>query len=139
MKDMTTIDTLRTQFLNSCIRHREEKSFLTSDAAYRWGNDIATAWHNYSTYFLRLEEAEQRIEAFEQYLIDNDVKCSWSNNDKHGCLSNSRYYFYNGITYRFSDHVHPSGSMTNVGWCDGMLLGKIDLFADPFFIFDVKY
>lgn len=136
---MTTIDTLRARFLASCFRSNSEKSTLTSDAAYRWGNDIATAWTNYSTHFLRLEEAKQRIEAFEQYLIDNDVKCSWSNNDKHGCLSNSRYYSYKGITYRFSDHVHPSGSMTNIYRYDGMLLGKIDLFADPFFIFVVKY
>lgn len=50
---------------------------------------------------------QDKIDKFENYLISIGVNCTQSN------ISESRYYFWNGIKYRFSSHVYPTGSMTS--------------------------
>lgn len=76
------------------------------------------------TYFASLRE---KISKFENFLIENGAKVTSSN------ISESRYYFYNGIKYRFSSHVYPTGSMTD------KLLKVVDLAADPELINEVKF
>lgn len=68
-----------------------------------------------------------KITKFEKFLIANDAKVTHSN------VSESRYYLYNGIKYRFSGHVYPTGSMTD------KILGIVDLSADPELINEVKF
>lgn len=74
--------------------------------------------------FLSLKD---KITKFEKFLISNNAKVTYSN------ISESRYYFYNGVKYRFSDHVYPTGSMTN------KILSVVDLAADPELIDEVKF
>ena len=64
----------------------------------------------------RLTQAE-KIKAFENYLLSLGVEEIKSN------VSESRYYNYQGMKYRFSSHVYPTGSMTNEN--------TIDFAADP--------
>ena len=68
-----------------------------------------------------------KIAAFEKFLIKNNVQSVYSN------ISESRYYYYEGVKYRFSAHVYPTGSMTSE------LMGVVDLAADPELIEKVKY
>ena len=74
--------------------------------------------------FLSLKD---KITKFENFLIANGARVDRSN------ISESRYYFYNGIKYRFSSHVYPTGSMTD------KILGVVDLAADPELINEVKF
>jgi len=48
----------------------------------------------------------ERIEELEVWLRSNGIDHNQSN------ISESRYYSYNGWEFRFSGHIHPSGSMT---------------------------
>lgn len=68
-----------------------------------------------------------KIRYFENFLIAQGCKCENSN------ISESRYYIYNGIKYRFSGHIYPTGSMTNE------LLKVVDLAADPELIDNIKF
>lgn len=68
-----------------------------------------------------------KVKKFEQFLIDKGIECTQSN------ISESRYYSYNGIKYRFSSHVYPTGSMTD------KILGVIDLAADPELINEINF
>jgi hypothetical protein len=82
-------------------------------------------------YNIRLQELSviygyfSKIEEFEKFLINSNVNVVNSN------VSESRYYFYNGIKYRFSNHVYPTGSMTS-DFC-------VDLCADPHLIENVTF
>lgn len=66
-----------------------------------------------------------KINLFEDFLINSDIKSVESN------VSESRYYFYNGVKYRFSNHIYPTGSMTS-DLC-------VDLCADPFLIENINF
>lgn len=72
------------------------------------------------------ERISSKIENFEKYLIFQNARFTQSSK------SESRYYTYNGKKYRFSNHVYPTGSMTNE------LLGVIDLCADEELIYEVE-
>lgn len=74
----------------------------------------------------RYEELARKIANFEKYLIENNAHFVQSNK------SESRYYTYNGKKYRFSNHVYPTGSMTNE------LLGVVDLCADNYLIDEIE-
>lgn len=74
----------------------------------------------------KYEELENKISAFEKFLIDKNARCVQSNK------SESRYYYYNGKKYRFSNHIYPTGSMTNE------LLGIVDLCADVELIYEIE-
>lgn len=68
---------------------------------------------------------QEKINAFEKHLISLGVNCTESN------VSESRYYTYEGVKYRFSSHVYPTGSMTS-DFC-------IDFAADPELINDINF
>lgn len=48
-----------------------------------------------------------KIDKFEARLIALGATCQQSN------ISESKYYKYDGYTFRFSSHVYPTGSMTD--------------------------
>lgn len=70
---------------------------------------------------------KKRIEEFEHFLQSEGVERIQSG------ISESRYYHYNGIKYRFSSHVYPTGSMTD------KTMGVIDLAADPELINEISF
>ena len=74
-----------------------------------------------------LAKRQKRIDAFEDYLKSIGANANQSSK------SESRYYNLNGITYRFSGHIHPSGSMTNFD------MNKIDLAAEPHLIDNIDF
>lgn len=75
-------------------------------------------------YFISLR---QKIDNFEKFL--RSINCPVVNSK----ASESRYYRYNGVQYRFSSHVHPTGSMTD------NFLKIVDFAADPELINNVHY
>ena len=75
-------------------------------------------------YFISLK---RKIDDFEEFLIS--INCPVVNSQS----SESRYYRYNGVQYRFSTHVYPTGSMTD------KLLKIVDFAADPELINNVSY
>lgn len=74
-----------------------------------------------------LFDREKKIDAFEEYLKSVGANVNQSSK------SESRYYNLNGVTYRFSGHIHPSGSMTNFD------MNKIDLTAEPHLIDNIDF
>lgn len=68
----------------------------------------------------------KKCERFENFLITNGANVSQSN------VSESRYYRWQGYTWRFSSHVYPTGSMTDDILC------KIDLAADVRFLNQIE-
>lgn len=68
-----------------------------------------------------------KIAEFEKFLIASGVQRTSSN------VSESRYYNYNNVKYRISNHIYPTGSMTNE------MLGVVDLAADPELINNVEF
>lgn len=69
----------------------------------------------------------KKIDAFEKFLQKEGVKRIQS------ASSESRYYHYNGIKYRFSSHIYPTGSMTDD------IMGVVDLAADPELIDKISF
>lgn len=66
-----------------------------------------------------------KIKDFELFLIGQGVATTQSN------VSESRYYIFGGVKYRFSAHVYPTGSMTS-DTC-------VDFAADPEMIHTIVY
>lgn len=72
-----------------------------------------------------MDKVYKKIESFEKHLVSLGVKCVESN------ISESRYYNLNGVKYRFSSHVYPTGTMTSEN-C-------IDFCANPKMILDIEF
>ena len=70
---------------------------------------------------------KKKVEDFEKYLLSIGIKRIQSN------ISESRYYYFNGIKYRFSCHIYPTGSMTDKA------MNVIDLAADPELINEISF
>lgn len=68
---------------------------------------------------------DDKIQAFENYLINLGVEATQSK------VSESRYYYWKGVKYRFSSHVYPTGSMTS-DFC-------VDLAADRHLIDEIQF
>ncbi len=73
------------------------------------------------------QSLKTKIIAFEEYLKAQNIDCVRSSK------SESRYYSFNGVKYRFSAHVYPTGSMTDLE------MRVVDLCADPHLIENVKF
>lgn len=84
----------------------------------------------FESYYLHIQEftnLHRRVAEFERFLCEKGIKCE---NSK---ISESRYYYYKGVKYRFSSHVYPTGSMTDE------ILGIVDLCANPELIESVEF
>jgi hypothetical protein len=88
---------------------------------------LEEAWEIYLAKVDLIKSRWLKIERFEAFLRSQNVE------EKQSKISESRYYNYNGVTYRFSSHVYPTGSMTNLDF------GKVDLCADPHLIDNVQF
>ncbi len=85
------------------------------------------AFESYLTNVNDFLSLKKKIDKFESFLLKEGCQRIQSN------ISESRYYYYGGIKYRFSSHVYPTGSMTD------KIIGVVDLAADPELINDVIY
>lgn len=85
------------------------------------------AFESYLTQVNSFLSLKKRIEEFEHFLQAEGVERIQSG------ISESRYYHYNGIKYRFSSHVYPTGSMTD------KTMGVIDLAGDPELINEISF
>jgi hypothetical protein len=84
-------------------------SFDRADWNFRkkYGNvDFETAYELYLSEMMFKARCNERIEEFKNFLISGGYPVSYSH------LSNSVYFTYNSIKYRFSDHAHPLGSLS---------------------------
>ena len=79
-----------------------------------------------------IHERNEKIHRFEQFLHDHAERIQQSN------ISRSTYYQYKGTEYRFSNHVYPTGSMTQRNY-DGKGYSKVDFAADMDLIDEIKW
>lgn len=122
------------QFSKSYIYVNEKKGFcrLTSGFYQRFGKmTLRQAYESELVRWAEVKERHAKIEKFEQFLLSIGCQRIQSN------VSESRYYHYNGVKYRFSSHFYPTGSMTQ-RYQDGTY-SVIDLTADPDLINEIEY
>lgn len=102
---------------------RPERRFIE-----RYGNvSFEEAYPVYISEISKMFDRSDKIKAFEAYLIAKGVRATQSN------ISESRYYYYNGVKYRFSGHIYPTGSMTD------NTIETVDFAADPHLIDTIKF
>lgn len=119
MKTIPTLAQFTKVFSNSLGKPQPRFKQTYGDVSFE------VAYPVYAARLVELFSVQDKIAAFEKYLINIGVECVQSN------ISESRYYYYNGMKYRFSGHVYPTGSMTG-DYC-------IDLAADPELINSIKF
>ena len=117
------------QFVDRYTTTRKDGSIrILRDYKDRFGEmSFKEAYNSEVKRLQKIEERCTKIRAFEEFLIKNGVRCEQSK------ISESRYYTYNNVKYRFSGHVYPTGSMTNE------MLGVIDLAADMHLIDNIIF
>lgn len=122
-----TIERLYELFVKNNTRHGD--GITPSWMFKRDYNDMSfeEAFNIYINRIGRFKDAIEKVRRFENFLIKEGCDPIKSN------VSESRYYFYKGIKYRFSGHVYPTGSMTNE------ILGIVDLAADPELINNINF
>jgi hypothetical protein len=89
---------------------------------------------SFTLYIEGIDETHRLISSFKNFLLANG-QYSRSN------ISESEYIHYNGCCFRFSGHVYPTGSMTQLagegeGW---MGYKKVDFAADPKLIYKFQF
>lgn len=101
MKNIPTFEQFKKTFTNGV--GKPERRFIE-----QYGNiSFEQAYPLYVQRINTMLSTQDKIEQFEKHLRSLGLQ------DKQSNISESRYYFYNGIKYRFSNHVYPTGSMTS--------------------------
>lgn len=128
---ITESDKKMKQSTLNIIERQFRNEYLTNGATnrrffYTYGEiTFEDAWQIKLSEVLKRDEREEKINAFEQFLKDNGAKVNYSN------VSSSRYYNWGMKTYRFSTHIHPTGTMTTED--------KIDFAANPELIDEINF
>jgi hypothetical protein len=117
--DTTTFEFFKRQFTNGAGRRDWTFFKLFGDITFE------EAYPMYLERNAKIDSRRRKIEAFETYLQSLGIIADQSN------LSESRYYNYGGKCYRFSGHVHPSGSLTTDI--------TVDFSANPELIDDINF
>lgn len=121
------------QFCKPFIYTNEKKGIcrLNSDFRNRFpGMTLKQAYESEIARWSSIVELYNKVKKFEQFLQSQHCQLVESK------VSESRYYFYNGVKYRFSSHVYPTGSMTK-RWEDGSF-AIVDFAADPELINEIN-
>lgn len=121
------------QFINQYTIVNEKKGCcrIKVDFFDRYGK--TTLPKAYAAYVEQVSEYmgyREKIKRFEAFLKEQGVEDVQSN------ISESRYYFYNGVKYRFSAHVYPTGTMTQK-WGEQYVV--VDFAADPELIETINF
>lgn len=120
-----TFDDFKKQFI---ITRKNGTTRVVAEFRRRFGDlTMEQAYEQEEARQRKVDERIKKIAAFEQYLIKVGAQCQHSN------ISESRYYHYNDVKYRFSGHFYPTGSMTAR---DGHI---VDLAADPQLIDEINF
>ena len=112
------------------LGNTKRRDGITPNASFfrKYGNvTFEEAFEVYLREINSFMELRKKIDEFESFLIGSGCKRIDSG------VSESRYYYYNSIKYRFSSHVYPTGSMTN------NVMGVVDLAADPELIENINF
>ena len=130
MKNLT-LHTFKLTYTKTVGKQGHEKTKKNTKYRRDFGNmPVVQAYAQYKAEhdarMAKYEELKNKIANFEKYLISQNARFVQSNK------SESRYYYYNGKKYRFSNHIYPTGSMTNE------LLGVVDLCADKELINEIE-
>jgi hypothetical protein len=96
-----TFDMFRKTFTNGA--GRPERRFIEMYGKVSFEN----AYPVYVSEIISSCELSVKISKFEKHLLSIGIEPVLSN------ISESRYYNHNGMKYRFSNHVYPTGSMTS--------------------------
>lgn len=121
MKKLPTFEMFKKTMTNGA--GRPERRFIE-----QYGNiSFEEAYPLYISDLSKYFGQQDKINAFEQFLIAKGVERTQSN------ISESRYYHYEGVKYRFSSHVYPTGSMSD------NTLKTIDFAADPEMIDTINF
>lgn len=126
---MMTLEQFRKQYI--IVNEKKGVCRITMDFFNRWGN--TTFPKAYSAYVAEVSEFfgyRDKIKKFESFLRENGVA------EIHSNISESRYYFWNGVKYRFSEHVYPTGTMTSR--YEGAYT-VVDFAADPQIINEINF
>lgn len=126
---LLTFEQFRKQYI--VINEKKGVCRIKMDFFDRWGN--TTFLKAYNTYMAEVTEFlgyREKIEKFESFLRENGISETQSN------ISESRYYFWNGVKYRFSSHIYPTGSMTKK-FED--IYTIVDFAADPQIINEINF
>lgn len=119
MKNLPSFEQFTKTMTNS--KGLPERRFIA-----QYGNvSFEEAYPVYLSFIMDMFSTADKITAFENHLIALGLASTNSN------ISESRYYSYNGIKYRFSNHVYPTGSMTSDS-C-------VDFAANPELINNIKF
>lgn len=114
-----TLEQFKKTFTNGA--GRPERRFIE-----QYGNvSFEEAYPLYVERIIEVLSTLDKIVAFEKHLRSLGLE------EKQSNISESRYYYHNGMKYRFSAHVYPTGSMTSEN-C-------IDFAADPQLIHTIKF
>ena len=128
-----TKEQMKQMFVNNNTKTRKDGSIRILECfKCRFGNmSIDEAFELHYAEVMGRVALLDKVKEFEKFLWNEyrEGRCQREQSSK----SESRYYRWNGIKYRFSSHVYPTGSMTDE------LLGIIDLAANPELINNVKY
>jgi hypothetical protein len=119
MKAVPTFEQFKKTFTNG-VGKVDRRMF---DAYGTWSYE--EAYPKYVQMVVQMFSTNDKIAAFEKFLDSQNAQFQQSN------ISESRYYNYNGMKYRFSNHVYPTGSMTSEN-C-------IDFAANPEMIHDITF
>lgn len=121
-----TTERLKELFIQNNINENGVSNYHFFKAYGKSYLPMEEAWEIYYNNVVVLKERIAKRDLFESFLR-SQVE------EKQSNISESRYYNYNGVTYRFSSHVYPTGSMTSL---DG---SKIDLCADLHLIDNINF
>ena len=122
------------QFRNQYIIVNEKKGCcrIKVDFFNRWGNvSFPQAYAKYVAEISEFMGYREKIKNFETFLREQGTE------EKQSNISESRYYFWNGVKYRFSSHIYPTGSMTKK-YEDGNYW-VVDFAADPQIINEINF
>lgn len=130
MKNLT-LHTFKNTYTKTVGKQGHEKTKKNAEYRRTFGNmPVVQAYAQFKAEhdarMAKYDELEKKISNFEKYLISQNARFTQSSK------SESRYYTFNGKKYRFSNHVYPTGSMTNE------LLGVVDLCADEELIYEIE-
>lgn len=119
MATIPTFDRFKKTFTNGA--GRPERRFIE-----QYGNvSFEDAYPVYVERITEMFSTSDKIGVFENFLRSLGLE------EKRSNISESRYYYHNGMKYRFSNHVYPTGSMTSDS-C-------IDFAADPQLIHAITF
>lgn len=117
------------EFKSQYTKIRKDGSVrILSDYKEKFGDmTFEEAYEEEKNYIEKFIKRVEKRNQFEKFLINYGAKCEISN------ISESRYYYYNGVKYRFSSHIYPTGSMTNE------IMKVVDLAADIHLIDNIVF